>query len=180
MNLHIVTSFGRLLKWLVVMAISRRPKMVSLLNLLNHRTIVSLTKQFLSPENKLFCLQEFLFLRMNINSEKLKILVFELRRKFESWPRPEKRFQAFWCTEKHWPIDPMMDRLVSRGILCIQSHKTPSSIGKMVPINFEPGPTESERIVSRSKNINPVKSQKKIEKNFFYISERFRKKIKVV
>ena len=60
----------------------------------------------------------------------------------------------------------MMDRLVSRGILCIQSHKTPSSIGKMVPINFEPGPTESERIVSRSKNINPVKSQNKIEKTF--------------
>ena len=37
----------------------------------------------------------------------------------------------------------------------------------MVPINFEPGPTESERIVSGSKNINPVKSQKKTQKNFF-------------
>ena len=40
----------------------------------------------------------------------------------------------------------------------------------MVPINFEPGPTESERIVSGSKNINPVKSQKKTQKNFFRLN----------
>ena len=59
--------------------------------------------------------------------------------------------------------------------MCIQSHKTPSSIEKMVPINFEPGPTESERMVSRSKIINPVKSKKKLKKKLFFSHFRARK-----
>ena len=49
---HIVISFGHLSKWLVAMAILQRPKMVLLLNLSNHKTIVSSTKLFWSPENK--------------------------------------------------------------------------------------------------------------------------------
>ena len=63
--------------------------------------------------------------------------------------------------------------------MCIQSHKTPSSIEKMVPINFEPGPTESERIVSRSKIINPVKSKKKLKKKTFFLSFQSEKKSKL-
>ena len=49
---HIVISFGHLLKWLVAMVILQRPKTELLLNLLNHKTIVSFTKLFWSLENK--------------------------------------------------------------------------------------------------------------------------------
>ena len=62
----------------------------------------------------------------------------------------------------------MMDRLLSRGILCIQSHKTPSSIERRrCQLILNRGQqSQRERIVSGSKNINPVKSQKKTKKNF--------------
>ena len=75
----------------------------------------------------------------------------------------------------HWPIDPMMDRLLSRGILCIQSHKTPSSIERRwCQLILNRGQqSQRERIVSGSKNINPVKSQKKTQKLF---SSEFEKK----
>ena len=49
---HIVISFGHQSKWLVAMVILQRPKMVLLLNLSNHKTIVSFTKPFWSLENK--------------------------------------------------------------------------------------------------------------------------------